>query len=799
MIQQTNLCHPAKTAGYLADALTAEEESAFLDHLDGCTACQDHLQSAAGSQEQWREVARAFAPNQFDDFISPDAVGGAETEEATQAAAWARTILSPSDDPVMLGRIGAFEVSGCVGVGGMGVVFKARDPALDRYVAVKALAPHLASSSSARERFAREAKAAAAVVHDNVIAIHQVSQWQGMPYLVMPYLTGPSLQQRLDREGAMEIAEALRVALQVAQGLAAAHAQGLVHRDIKPSNILLCGDTERAILTDFGLARAADDATLTRAGALAGTPQYMSPEQARGETVEASSDLFSLGSVFFAMLTGAPPVSDEGGLETIQQIAASPPPRLRELRPDLPAWLERLVSLLHAFDAQDRIASAEEAARLISAALAHVQQPETNALPQRLTSAQENRRSPGKIVATLGAVVAVMALALFLLIGGSDGRTIEAKSASQADVQAAVDEATDGDTVIVPAGVATWTRPVRIENKSITLQGAGHAKTKVHGETEGPHAVLLMVKANNDSPLRITGFSFEPEDVQKDSNQGLISIRGTCRRWRIDHCRFENLRGIGIEVWNSDDTYGLIDHCEFTTRPSRAALGVVVRGSGDMSWQQPLALGTDKAVYVEDCKFDWKTQRSGALAAADGARYVFRHNEVSGTWVAHGGITAHYRAAFSGEIYGNTFHDGRVNAWTAVEFLGGTGVIFNNAISRKIDSVCVMQNIRSVEEGAHRFGKRGIADGSNPLDGNEKPNGYPCCDQVGRSTDTGLGTAQKHQPLYFWENERLDETPAPVRVQHGKQHIHAECDYYVTPSAKPDYEPFTYPHPLTQK
>ena len=157
----------------------------------------------------------------------------------------------------MLGRLGPYEVVGVIGSGGMGVVLKAFDAALNRYVAIKVLAPHLGSSGAARKRFSREAQAAAAVVHDNVMEIYGVADLEELPYLVMPYVRGPSLQRRLDDDGPLALVEILRIGMQAASGLAAAHAQGLVHRDVKPANILLADGIERVKLTDFGLALAA--------------------------------------------------------------------------------------------------------------------------------------------------------------------------------------------------------------------------------------------------------------------------------------------------------------------------------------------------------------------------------------------------------------------------------------------------------------------------------------------------------------------------------------------------------------
>src|SRR5262249_48596807 len=151
-----------------------------------------------------------------------------------------------------------------------------------RMVAIKVLAPNLATSGTARQRFVREARATAAVSHDNVIAIHAVEDSGAVPYLVMHLVNGQTLQDKLNRQGPPPLREVLRIGLQIAEGLAAAHKQGLIHRDVKPANILLENGVERVRITDFGLARAVDQAGLTQSGVISGTPHYMSPEQAQG-------------------------------------------------------------------------------------------------------------------------------------------------------------------------------------------------------------------------------------------------------------------------------------------------------------------------------------------------------------------------------------------------------------------------------------------------------------------------------------------------------------------------------------
>jgi hypothetical protein len=235
------------------------------------------------------------------------------------------SFLSGSDDPRSLGRLGRYEVIERIGRGGMGIVLKALDPGLGRIVAIKVLAPELAETNDARRRFTREARAAAAVCHDNVVTIHAVSEDGILPYLVMQYVAGQSLQKKIDRVGPLGLSEILRIGMQVAAGLAAAHAQGLVHRDIKPANILLENGVERVRITDFGLARAIDDASLTRDGTVAGTPNYMSPEQARGDLVDRRSDLFSLGSTLYTMCTGQPPFRAPAVVAILWKVSDDPP------------------------------------------------------------------------------------------------------------------------------------------------------------------------------------------------------------------------------------------------------------------------------------------------------------------------------------------------------------------------------------------------------------------------------------------------------------------------------------------
>ncbi len=216
--------------------------------------------------------------------------------------------------------------------------------------------------------------------HDHIVGVYSVREAEGLPYLVMPYIQGESLQARLHREGPLPLTAVVRLGLQTARGLAAAHAQGLVHRDIKPANLLLEDGTDRVKITDFGLARLADDVHLTRSGTVAGTPEYMAPEQARGGAVDERADLFSLGSVLFAACTGMPPFRASTALAVLRQVCEQEVSS-RAVNPAVPAWLDAFVVRLMAKDPGDRFPSAAEVARLLESYLAHLQQPGMLAAP----------------------------------------------------------------------------------------------------------------------------------------------------------------------------------------------------------------------------------------------------------------------------------------------------------------------------------------------------------------------------------------------------------------------------------
>ena len=340
-------------------------------------------------------------------------------EPALDAAVEALANLQPSNQPGSLGRLTHYEVLEILGRGGFGTVFKSFDEKLHRIVAIKMLAPALAAGGTARQRFLREARAAAAVRDEHVIDIHAVEE-EPSPYLVMEFVNGQTLEQKLEKAGPLSVKEILRIGYQVAIGLAAAHKQGLIHRDIKPSNILLENGVERVKLSDFGLARAVDDASLTQSGLIAGTPMYMSPEQAEAKPVDHRSDLFSLGSVLYALCTGHPPFRAGNTLAVLKRVCEDTPRPIREINADIPAWLAAIVMALLAKKPEERVQSAKQVADTLARYLSELQtygdvQHVTQLTPTMSVAAPRSfLRSPRLLVSIAVASAAVVIAALLI-------------------------------------------------------------------------------------------------------------------------------------------------------------------------------------------------------------------------------------------------------------------------------------------------------------------------------------------------------------------------------------------------
>ena len=425
-------CHNAtRLHEHLQGTLLAPEESDFVAHLGTCEFCQQSLVTIA-AQDDWllRAAARAGRePATVDPRLSAvlsDLKTAKDDVNAVEDAPHWRDFLAPTDDPRYLGQLEQYCIISLVGQGGMGIVLKAFDEKLERTVAIKLLSPWMLHHPAARSRFLREARAAAAVRHDNVVIIHDVNESGRIPYLVMEYIEGQSLQERLDQNGPLDWQVVLRIGIEAANALSAAHAHGLIHRDIKPANILLEDGKERVKITDFGLARALEDTTTTSSGIAAGTPGYMAPEQARAEAVDYRADLFSLGGVLYTLCTGRPPFEADSALATLKQVCESEPEPIQALNPTVPMALVGIIAKLQAKDPGDRFQTAE---KVIAALVTCQGFSQTTKLPRvnQHGSTQPQVLSSRRILAAaaLFVVGGILAAQIIIRIRDKEGNTTE--------------------------------------------------------------------------------------------------------------------------------------------------------------------------------------------------------------------------------------------------------------------------------------------------------------------------------------------------------------------------------------
>jgi serine/threonine protein kinase len=359
----------------LAEDVPAATQSEWDQHLSNCATCRENLESITDVAGISRIMGDFRTKPKQDSQHLKQAIDRLHSEATYFHSAhstlnarsdFTATIpqLQPSMKQGFMGRLGDIQIKRVLGQGGMGVVFEGLDAVLNRTVAVKVLSPHLLNHPDAKDRFVREAQAAAALLHENVVAIHGIHEAEGMPYLVLQYVQGESLADKLLREKKLAFDQVIKLGKQVARGLAAAHDRGLVHRDIKPGNILFDAETGDVRIADFGLAKHVGTDTLTAEGVLTGTPAYMSPEQASDKAIDARSDLFSLGVVLYQASTGQLPFTADSPFVLLDHIRTTTEKPIQQLNPELPNWFCDLVHRLLKKEPENRIPSALEVVRI---------------------------------------------------------------------------------------------------------------------------------------------------------------------------------------------------------------------------------------------------------------------------------------------------------------------------------------------------------------------------------------------------------------------------------------------------
>jgi hypothetical protein len=370
------------------------------------------------------------------------------------------------------------------------------------------------------------------------------------------------------------------------------------------------------------------------------------------------------------------------------------------------------------------------------------------------------------------------------------GNTVTALSCSQTDVQNAINSATSGDTVVMPAGNCTWTGTITL-SEGILLKGAGIDNTIIL-YTGTTNAIISTDRC------RITSLTLE-------SSSASDLIRQSGQYWRIDHIKFIDLGSVGTAVYSIQQNEagkpwpGLIDNCEITN-----CRILVIGNSGfyrmSTIWNEPLGLGTNDAVYVENCTI---TKDSGnAIDANRAGKYVIRYCTLNDGYIeAHSLQADQERATRSWEIYGNIINEVNIAMWVPMFLRGGTGVVFNNIIDSGFTSDIALDNVRSFTDAG---GDAKMCNGSSSWDGNTAgQQGWMCRDQIGASTDVSLWAStspypsQTQDPAYFWNNKDTSGNDVVPFIHNGCGNwIQVNRDYY-TGTAKPGYVPYPYPHPLT--
>jgi formylglycine-generating enzyme required for sulfatase activity len=510
--------------------------------------------------------------------------------------------LTPPQAADELGRLGGFRVLRILGAGGMGLVLEAEDPLMLRRVALKVMRPEVAVQAQARQRFLREARSAGRLSHDHIITIHHVGEDNGVPFLVMPLLQGEPLAQRLRREGRFPLDEVVRIGREMAEGLAAAHAAGLIHRDVKPANVWLEAPGGRVKLLDFGLARLAEmDEQLTPSGGVVGTPAYMAPEQASGQ-VEARTDVFSLGVVLYQMTAGRRPFPGPDLVSIVAQWLQHDPLPLGRIRPEVPAPLSELVQRMLARTPGQRPAAraVAQSLRLLtpspSPASASTTLQATVPIPlaRGAEPALPPRGSRRTVPALLVALLALVVLAAVPLLwpkpqpGTNDNREAPAKDGA----------AQEGGPKEVPANdpepPQAFENAIGMRLKLIPrgrfLQGSP-AEEEQRSEDEGPqHEVVItrpfylgVYPVTQEEYRRVMGRNpshFCAEDGGKETVTGLSTER------------------FPVEMVSWEDA---VVFCEqLSALPQEKAAGRVYRLPTEAEWEYACRAGTTTAFWWGD-------------------------------------------------------------------------------------------------------------------------------------------------------------------------------------------------------
>ncbi len=531
------------------DAGQAVDDPLALQHIEDCVPCRERLERLAAGLSSIMTDLRKVHESQVaahPDRLIQKLVMRPDTPSVRcqERVDWWQDVLGTSSDPHALGCLGGFDILGVLGRGGMGLVLRGFDPQLQRPVAIKIPAQDLANSPDYRLQFLREAQVAASLSHENVVSIFQVGEECACPYLVMELVEGGTLADRMRGQVPFTNEELYHLGRETAQGLEAAHHAGLIHGDLKPANILWDRKVDRYKLADFGLARHVDQ---QQRRVLAGTPAYMSPEQARGERSDERSDLYSLGLILRDCSTGCMPQIAMSGEWTVDELARTNLPPLRQEAPKIGRRLADTIDALLCDDPQQRIPSAAALRAALSQRLTFTGRPIWVAVATSCVALAALFLT----AEALGWVDVVPAIGPTQLVPVVHPFEIEGTEGSYADLASAIQQADDGDRILVNEEGPHLTAPIEIADKSLEIVGApGLKPVFVPQEVASDHPIPLLA-TNASLRLRSLEFRFQvAAPRQQEERWDRCAIRVRSAPITLENCRFlvgQSNVAVGIE------------------------------------------------------------------------------------------------------------------------------------------------------------------------------------------------------------------------------------------------------------
>lgn len=586
----------------LSGELPHEDHATWDIHLGECDHCRSRLENMADVASISRVVKGNNSARSLSDSMCLKMVMERLQQESAEFATCLSTpseqaglvatipVLQPTMMPGYMGRLGTIQIRRIIGRGGMGVVFEGLDTVLNRTVAVKVLSPHLLQHPDAKSRFLREAQAAAALHHENVVAIHSIDEADGMPYLVLQYVQGESLAERLHRVKKLNFAELLPLAKQLARGLAAAHDRHLIHRDIKPANILIDSASHHAYLSDFGLAKYIGHDSVTAIGTLAGTPAYMSPEQANDHAVDARSDLFSLGVVLYQAASGVLPFHADSPFVILNQIRTAKEKLLVETDAQVPTWFAQIVHRLLRKEPENRISSAAELITLLE-----------KQCPELATNSTTNNSTRWPvIIASILVTLGLITVSTWTLLTGKvapnstssvisnkpqqQGFVVQGRNELYSTLAEAVREAGNQSVIEVQGDGPFFTEPLTIESKNLTIKAASGSHPRFVPDVDHTAYAPFL---HSHADLHLEGLEiFWPKtpSVTKLEDPGSRSaVYASGSRLTMLNCRV--IGGTNMACVAAATRETLIRRCHFVS-PSGVCIG----------WQT-----TTHPIIIEDC------------------------------------------------------------------------------------------------------------------------------------------------------------------------------------------------------